>query len=157
MSLNVLWVEDEPDSLRAEVILARNHGWNITWADTVKQSLDLLRDTVFDLVVVDLILPPTDYEKKRGFVDVKAGIGLIGSIREPGRQGRTPPNVFLLVITAVVTDELKAQVVKELESDRYYLNKPLVEEVYIAVVNELTQRLESCAQRSPEPGSSASK
>jgi two-component system OmpR family response regulator len=147
MSLNVLWVEDEPNSLSSEVEIAREHGWNITWAETVSKGLELARSTVFDLVIVDLILPPSEYERQRGYVDPDAGLTLIESIREPSRRGRTMPTVPILVITAVVTERLKAKVLGKLESGRYYLTKPLEIELYEDIVRDLSQRLASSARR----------
>lgn len=156
MSINVLWVEDEQNSMSYEVALAELQHWQITWADTAARGLELVRDTAFDLVVVDLILPQNDFEKTRGFVDAVAGVHLIESVREPTREGCTPPDVPILVITAVVTDEIKAKVLDKLESSRYYLNKPLEEGVYREVVRELTQRLDPFAQRPSEAGPSPS-
>lgn len=157
MSINVLWVEDEPSSLRYEVILAERHGWRITWADTVKRGLELLRDIAFDLVVVDLILSRDDFEKGRGFVDANAGVSLVESIREPSRKGLTPPNVPLLVITAVVNKETRDKVLVKLETSRFYQTKPLHEKAYRDVVRELTERLGSSLQRPSQPSPSTEK
>jgi CheY-like chemotaxis protein len=149
--LNVLWLEDEPDSVRCEVMVARAHGWNVTCAETVAQALELVRDETFDLVVADLIVPPADYEKKRGFVDAYAGIHFIELVRDQTRSGRTPPDVPILIMTAVVTEELKGRVLGKLESSRFYLNKPIEEETYLEVVKQLTQKIQPPAQIPPRP------
>jgi CheY-like chemotaxis protein len=154
MPIKVLWVEDEPSSLRFERILAEQHGWHVTLAETGSRGFELVRDTTFDLVVVDLILAQNEYEKKRGHVDPYVGIHFIESVRERTRSGRTPPDVPILVITAVATPALKARVVEKLESERYYLTKPLEEEVYGEVVGELTQRLAPSGRRPSQPACS---
>jgi len=146
MSINVLWVEEEPQSLRYERKLAEQQGWNITSADTVSRAMELINDTAFDLVVVDLILPSNDFHKQRGYVTPDAGIQFIEAIREPTRKGNTPANVPLLVVTAVVSPEQKARVVKKLTSDQYYLTKPLREDVCRNVFIELTQALDPSAR-----------
>ena len=143
MSIDVLWVEEEQRSLRYEMRLAEQQGWNITYVDTVSRAIELMNDTAFDLIVVDLILPLEEFHKQRGFVTPKAGIQLIESIRDSSRKGRTPQNVPLLVISAVVSPEQKAKVVKTLASDRYYLTKPLEEDTYRRVLMELTEKLDS--------------
>lgn len=148
MSIKVLWVEDEPSSLRYEWKLAEQQAWQITPADTVSRAKDLLNDTAFDLVVVDLILPLDDYHKQRGYVDPDAGVQLVESIRDSTRKGCTPPNVPLLVVTAVVSLDRKAKVVKKLASDRYYLSKPLQENVYCSILIELTQVLAQSTRNS---------
>jgi CheY-like chemotaxis protein len=143
MSIKVLWVDDEPQSLRYEWILAQQQGWHITSADTVSKAMGLIKDTAFDLVVVDLILPWDDFRKQRGNVDPNAGIRLIESIAEPTRTGRTPPDVPLCVITAAdVSIGRKAQENEKLSSIRYCLNKPLEEKVYRDVLQEITQALD---------------
>jgi CheY-like chemotaxis protein len=142
MSLNVLWVDDEPQSLRYERILADQQGWNITSADTVSRAMELINNTAFDLVVIDLILPLDDFQKQRGYVTPDAGIQFVEAITEPTRKGSTPANVPLLVISAVISDEHKAKVVKKLVSTRYYLNKPVQEDIYRNILMELTHALE---------------
>jgi CheY-like chemotaxis protein len=141
MSINVLWVEDEPDSLRYERKLAEQQGWNITSADTVSRAMTLINDTAFDLVVVDLILPLDDFHKQQGYVTPDTGIQFIDAVREPTRKGSTPANVPLLVLTAVISPEQKAKVTKKLISDQYYLTKPLQENAYRRVLTELIQKL----------------
>jgi len=155
MSLNVLWIEDEPNSLSYEVVVAEQCGWHITWADTVARGLELLRDLVFELVVIDLILPANNDEKVRGYVGAGAGARLIQLIRDAARRGRTPASVPVLVISASVADDIKAKVVDRLGSARYYLHKPLNEQAYRDVVKELTERLASSPERSSQPTTSA--
>jgi CheY-like chemotaxis protein len=146
MTIKVLWVEDEPGSLRYEQGVAKGEAkWQITQANTVSQALDLIRDNTFDLVVADMILPPDDSKRQRGSVDPDAGIQLLESIRDSGRTGGTPPSVPILVITAVVSIEQKAKIVEKLSTPRYYLNKPLNENEYRKIVKELTEALESSA------------
>jgi len=139
MPIKVLWVEEEPQSLRYEMKLAEQQGWEITAVATASEALELMNDAAFDLVVVDLILPADSFQLQRGLVDPEVGMQLITSIRDPGRKGCTLPDVPLLVITAVVSPRQKAQVVEKLTSDRYYLTKPLQNEVYREVLIELTQ------------------
>ena len=141
MPIDVLWVEEEPQSLRYERRLAELQGWRIPSADTVSGAMELINGTRFDLVVADLILPEDDFDKERGVVTPNVGIQLIKWVRETTRQGKTPPDVPLLVITAVISPEQRFRVVDIVGSDRYYLNKPLSEDDCLRTFSELTEAL----------------
>jgi CheY-like chemotaxis protein len=145
MVIKVLWVEEEPNSLRFERILAQQHGWQITSVETVSDASRLLNDERFDLVIVDLILPLDEFRKARGHVDPDAGLGLVDSIRNSARMGRTPATVPLLVVSAVVSPDRKARVVAKLTTERYYLNKPVDESAYRSILMELTAMLSQTA------------
>ncbi len=148
MSINVLWVEDEPSSMRYEQQLAKNEGWAITFADTVSEALELIREKDFDLIVVDLIMPMDDFEKKRGYANPESGTRLVKDITNSGREGRTQPNVPILVITAMGQEDGR-EVIKELPTTRYYINKPIVDiDGYCKVLKELTQKVQCSLARS---------
>jgi CheY-like chemotaxis protein len=141
MSINVLWVEDEPASMRWEHLTAQNEGWIITFADTVSKALELMKDRFFDLIVVDLIIPDDEFQKRRGFAGPQSGIRLVRSIRDTGRVGLTKNDVPLLAITAMGQETAK-EVIKELSSTRYYINKPITDtEAYTRLIHEISQRL----------------
>jgi CheY-like chemotaxis protein len=141
MTIQVLWVEDEPSSLRYERKVAEQAGWQITSANTVSKALDLIRDNTFDLVVADIILPRNDLERQQGFVDPDAGIQMLEAIRDSNRTSGTPRSVPILVVTAVVSIEQKAKIVKKLLAPRYYLSKPVNDNEYRKMVKELTEAL----------------
>ena len=141
MTLNVLWVEDEPSSMKYEQILAKNEGWIITSADTASKALELIKDTSFDLMVVDLILPDDEFQKERGFAMSEYGIRLVRRTRDLSRAGQTKPDVPLLIITAI-DRESAAEVISGLQSSRYFINKPVDTDVYKRLIHEITQQLE---------------
>jgi CheY-like chemotaxis protein len=141
MSINVLWVEDERESLLYEINLAKRQNWEITFVDNVKNALDRIKDYSYDLIVLDLILPADNYSKLRRHVDPNVGLEFINTIRDPTRIGCTRSDVRLLVLSAVASDDRKAKVVEKLESDKYYLNKPLHEEIYNDIIKEITQSI----------------
>ena len=141
MTLNVLWVEDEPSSMRFELILAKKEGWIVTIANTVSKALELIKNISFDLIVVDLIMPDDEFQETRGYANAEAGIGLVRSIRDTSRGGPTNPDIPLLVITAIDRESAK-EVLRELPSARYYINKPVDIDIYQELIHEITQQLE---------------
>jgi CheY-like chemotaxis protein len=135
--IKVLWVEEEQDSLRYERGIAIGQGWDITSASTVSEAMDLVSKDHFDLIVADLILPPDEFAKARGSVDVNAGIRFLEWIRSATHESRTPPTVMVVVITAVVSPETKSRVAEKLVPSQYYINKPLRRERYLELIHEL--------------------
>jgi CheY-like chemotaxis protein len=138
MSVRALWVEEEPESLVYERKLAEENGWQITSVATVREALDLVAHRPFDVLLVDLILPLSEYELRRGHVSVDAGLALIRSIRDPLRCGATGHDVPLLVISAVVTPDRKAVVLDSLASPTHYLDKPVDEVKYRQMISEFS-------------------
>lgn len=136
--IEVLWVEDEPHTLRYERRLAEAFGWRITTCDTVEQAIHLLKTNSYDLVIVDLMLPMDEYNKRRGFLDPGAGVALLTHIRDPRRDDATPPSVTTLVITAVISSDTRAEVLNYVD-DRHFLSKPVDEKQYIETVQEITK------------------
>ncbi len=135
MNLKVLWVDDEPDTLRYESRLAAEHGWLVTWQTNVDGALDRLKRETFDLVVVDVILPKNTFEEERKYVDPEAGLGLIKAIRERAVEAGTDPNVPILVFTAYS----QADQVTQSLGDVTCLRKPVDEKEFVVVLNDLSR------------------
>ena len=146
MSLHVLWVDDEPQSLRYERRLAELHDWNIESALNTESALDLTSKNTFDLLIVDIILPRSQYEQDRGYVNADAGIELLRALRDPGRCASTPADVPIAVITAVVSSEKLARIKDLLGANPKYLAKPIAEEEYERLVTNLSQALSTSSR-----------
>jgi DNA-binding NtrC family response regulator len=58
--MRLLWLDDEHRELRDHVRALERHGIQITTARTVDGALSKLHQAVFDVVMVDLLLPPPD-------------------------------------------------------------------------------------------------
>jgi two-component system, cell cycle response regulator DivK len=57
MAAHILLVEDHPDNSRLITWLLEDEGYQVTWADSGERCLDLLKEAVFDLVLMDITLP----------------------------------------------------------------------------------------------------
>ncbi len=138
MSFSVLWVEEEPWTVRFERILAKAKDWIITSVESAAEARRLVSTQHFDAIIVDLNIPTDEFNRLCGKVDVDAGFDLIECIRclDPA-VSTTSPDVPLLVITAVASPERKARVCEHLASSRHYLQKPLGETEYEAALSEL--------------------
>lgn len=141
MRLCMLWVDDEPDSLRYECKIAENLGWHITFVTTVFDALELLRDQYFDLVITDLIFYEDRFEQDRGLVKIDAGIVLIEAIRDSNRKGSTLSTTPLLIISGVISPSKLEKVIPKIGSNSYYLSKPLVGDEYLNILVEMTDKI----------------
>jgi CheY-like chemotaxis protein len=141
MAINVLWVEEEPSSLRYERSRVAQLGWNLTECTTVAEASKLIQNRIFDLIILDLILPKDESTLKNGMVDTEAGISLLKYIRDPQRLGKTALNVPVLVVSAIGSPEQRSEVIKMLTSERYFVRKPINEIIFIQIINELNKQL----------------
>jgi CheY-like chemotaxis protein len=148
MTINALWVEEEPSSLRYERGRVKYLGWNITSCDTVVEASKLIRAQAFDVVILDLILPTDESALRKGMVSTEAGIALLNDIRNQMRPGPTPPDVPLLVVSAIGSKEQRFAVVKMLSSERYFIQKPVDEKAFLRAVHELDQKITKQPEKS---------
>jgi CheY-like chemotaxis protein len=141
MAISVLWVEEEPSSLRYERSRVVQLGWNLEECTTVAEASKLIQNHIFDLIILDLILPKDEATLKNGMVDTEAGISLLKYIRNPQRLGKTASNVPVLVISAIGSPEQRSDVIKMLASERHFIRKPINGNIFIQVIHELNLQL----------------
>jgi len=137
MNYTVLWVEEEGWTLRFEQRLAEKRGWVITSVESAAFAKEFVAKHAFDAIIVDLNIPSDEFDRRSGKVHPDAGLDLIRVIRTLDSRSATSKDVPLLVVTAVVATGPKAKVCEYLASSRHYLQKPLVEEEYVARLVEL--------------------
>jgi len=138
--VNLLWVEEEQDSLRYERKIVEALEWNITLVSTIDDAKNKLLTENYNLIISDLIMPINKFEKDRGFVDVNAGINLLKWIRNPEIIKKTPADVLIVVISAVISSETKVNIIDKLVPPEYYLNKPIVEKNFqdlLVILNKI--------------------
>jgi CheY-like chemotaxis protein len=135
MSLKVLWVDDEPNSLSYEMRVCELQGWLITCQGNVADALDIARSETFDLVVTDLIMPNNSFEEQRKFETPTAGLDFIKALRTRPPGSGTPADVPILVITA---DFKGAQIARE-SGGVMCLVKPIWDEQeFVKIIENLT-------------------
>lgn len=116
----ILVVEDE--YLMAEVIRKwlMSLGYDVVWAENGQEALQRLRDGVFDLVLMDEMMP------------VKDGFETTREIRMDQKFSRLP--VIFLTMRALAEDRRKAQAAGA--SD--YLTKPFEAETLATLIKKWT-------------------
>ena len=142
MSTKVIWIEEEPGYVRYEQLEAQARGWVITSVRTADEALEKVRTVEFDLVVLDLILPRDEYDDKRGLINTRAGVDFLRALRDPAEGSRTPPHVPVLVISCVVSPSARREVISHLSDDRFFLSKPVDQEAYRLILDEISDLLE---------------
>jgi DNA-binding NtrC family response regulator len=60
MSEKVLLVDDEPEFLEAMAERMRTRGLSVTTASSAREALELAKQTAFDAVILDLMMPGMD-------------------------------------------------------------------------------------------------
>lgn len=137
MSHRILWVEEEIHTTRWERLSIEAQDSTVVVVRTVAEGLEALQREAFDAVIADLILPPDQYSLLRGVVDPRAGVELVQQIRDPSREGATRHDVKLVVLSAVISPELKAEVLGCLDSPADYLDKPVDEAAFTAAMRRM--------------------
>lgn len=56
--MRLLWLDDRLDELQAHIAALERRSMEVTTAETVDDALSKMQRTVFDVVIMDLLLPP---------------------------------------------------------------------------------------------------
>jgi len=123
--INILVVEDEPDSRELLVQILKNDGANVTAAATADEALTALKETTFDALVSDIGLPEAD------------GFDLIRQLRaSPDLRVKKLPAVALTAYTRAYdrTAALRA-------GFQAHVPKPADPDELVAVIVSLLERV----------------
>src|SRR5437870_13014966 len=111
MASRILVVDDEIDELAGWETVLRKAGYAVITASTANRALELCESTVFDLVILDLIMPKMK------------GLELLARVR------KSSPLIRSILISGKLDSNVRAQDVREyirgeVETDKY-LHKPI--------------------------------
>ena len=112
MAKKILFVDDEDWSVDAYFDKLRDHGLQFDLAINGDEAIDRLRSEKYDLIILDIMLPPgnkigKDVEPRR------AGAILLDMIRKKEVPDmKTSPGVLVVVLTAVTDQKLLENVRK---------------------------------------------
>jgi CheY-like chemotaxis protein len=95
--ITVLWVEDVPSSIRANVWKLQREGFKVDTKLSLRSAKDALKCYSYDLIFIDYSLPQND----GGIVSTRDALGLklIEAIRG-SKSFSTKPNVKIVLCTA---------------------------------------------------------
>ena len=122
MAKRILFVDDEPEFVRPQVIALEDAEYEVVLEMNPDRAITLLRQQKFDLIILDLIMPPRHGDREQDYAET--GAKLHQEIRD--RLGLTDiPIVFL----TVVRDQVIRREIKQREQDYghklRYLTKPV--------------------------------
>ncbi len=122
---NILIVEDEEDILKLIEIHLIKEGFEVTGAQSGEQAIKVIKDNVFDLIILDLMLPGID------------GIEVCKRIKDDAATKELP----IIMLTAKGEEN---DIIKGLESGADdYITKPFSPKVLIARVKTVLRRQEN--------------
>jgi DNA-binding response OmpR family regulator len=111
----ILVMEDEVNVAKGLQLVLGDAGFEVDWAETGQQALELCRCKPYDLMLADLVLPDLD------------GLDVIRAVRQQC------PQTGIIVITGYPTVASAVDAMKLGAFD--YLEKPFTEEEIIAAIN----------------------
>lgn len=127
--LRVLICDDDPGTrLLLKRILARDHGALVTEAEDGRRAVELLADSEFDLLVLDLIMPGLD------------GVGVLKTLRARTASANLP----VVILSGERRADSIAQVIQLGVSE--FLLKPLHQETTSARLRTAVQRFNDAAE-----------
>ncbi len=104
---NILWIEDEALKLKGLVRPLIKSGDVVTFAFTKAESIEILRNQSFDLIILDIIIPDDGSSSKKPKLNDFEGIELLRILKE------TRCNIPVVVLT-VVDDEEAIDIINKL-------------------------------------------
>ena len=118
----ILVVEDEPNLREMLVLVLREAGFDVIGAESVSEALDVARNTVPDLVLVDIMMPG------------QSGLYLVRMIRTAAPAPLR--DVPIVVITGLDQTEWREKA-QEAGCDEF-ISKPIMPDKLIEVVRRYT-------------------
>jgi DNA-binding response OmpR family regulator len=105
---NILVIDDDEIMLKAIKNILNKDGFNVSTASDGKEAFDLLDNTVYDIVITDLMLPHAN------------GLEVVGKIRHDDAQR----SVGIIVVSSVGNEETITEAFRLGADD--YLKKPIM-------------------------------
>ncbi len=128
MRKRILFVDDEDWSVTPYFSKLQDNEVEVELARDGEQALDMLRKKNYDLIVLDIMLPPGNNFGRR-VEPRKAGAILLEMIRRSEIPNmKTPPEVPVVVLTAV-TDQKLSETIKQLEVAKIFQKPAPFDEV----------------------------
>ena len=125
-NLNILIVDDDPDILDGILMILESRHYKLRTAKDGLQCLELLKEDIPDLLILDLLMPRMD------------GWGVIREVRQDSRYNLMP----IMILTTVIEDASRRRY--ELETGhamdiQAYIEKPAKPQELLSAVEKLAQ------------------
>jgi CheY-like chemotaxis protein len=126
MPPRILIVDDERNVLRAWARALRLEGYRVSTASTAREALDLADEHVFDVVVLDFLMP-----SMTGLELLTRLRRKIATIRSVVISGKIDKKITAEQLTSQLRDAVEADV---------YLHKPVSNKTLVDTVTQLTEK-----------------
>lgn len=120
MTGKILTVDDSPTMLKMLAYTLQNAGYEVLQAENGQKGLDVLGETVVDIIITDINMPVMD------------GITFIERLREDKARAAVP----VLILTTESSDEMKAK--GRAAGATGWIVKPFDPEKLVAVVRRVS-------------------
>lgn len=120
MTKKILFIDDEPEFVCPQVMALENAGYEVTMESDPDKAMTLLQEQDFDLIILDLIMPPRRGDRERGDQELdfaETGVKLHQEIRDELDLVDIP-----IIFLTVVRDQEIQRLIRRLE--RKYGHKP---------------------------------
>jgi CheY-like chemotaxis protein len=93
----ILFIDDEPEFANPQAEALEEIGYDITMAIDYDEALEYLNKSEYDLIILDLLIPPSEVESTETEEMVEVGLKLYEYIRVTKRMTHLPI-IFLTVV-----------------------------------------------------------
>ena len=140
----ILFLDDEPEFVRPQVTALEESGYEVILVSDVNEAMTALLNDRFDLILLDVIMPPRESEFEGGedeFALIETGVKLHEEIREKLRIVDTPIIFITIVRDFEIRNILAQRELKHRHRPRF-LTKPVSS---ATVVDEVKRALEEAS------------
>lgn len=129
-SMKILWIEDDAKELKSLVWPLEKDGHEIIFAEDKEEALTIVKTNIFNLIIVDLIIPTGEKNDKgdNHFV----GVNLIRILKEILKEKNitTPIIVLSVVRDHEIIEEIRNMGIKKFLPKGAFLPSLLKKEIY---------------------------
>ncbi len=134
--MRVLFVEDEPRARSGLTALLRSQGYTIDFVESCEAAEDAFRTASYDIVILDIMLPPGNYDRQRGVI-MDAGVALLDTLRQGNiSESKTKADVPVVALTAVASAAIHGRILRH--RGVYLAEKPIDPEEVVQLIQTAT-------------------
>ena len=120
MAKTILFIDDEPEFVDPQVMALKEAGYEVTLESDPDKAMALLQEQDFDLIILDLIMPPRRRDRERGDEELdfaETGVKLHQEIRDELGLVDIP----IIFLTVVRDQDIRREIGRR---ERKYGHKP---------------------------------
>ena len=100
--MKILFIEDEARARSGLSALLSSEGHAVDFAESCEAAEKALRLEMYDVIVLDIMLPRGQYDQDHGLATREAGLGLLQELRHAKLKAlKTPVDVPVVALTAI--------------------------------------------------------